>query len=160
MLINARSRFDPPISDDYFGNLLGGSQLVVNVEELLGHDLGWAAMKLHKTIMGQDGETICGQYKGLAISPMVFQRGVGPDIHGPHSVVIGGSARFDIYGPEFGLGRPLVALMGYASKDDGKVTANPGCKGGGSVDLEISLKPHYMAALELDYEFMSYVSLH
>ena len=52
-------------------------------------------------------------------------------------MVIGGSHRFDMYGPEFGLGRAAAVRMGYANKDNGKVTANPGREGGGSVDLEI-----------------------
>jgi len=39
-----------------------------------------------------------------------------------------------MYGPEFGLVRAVAVRMGYAIKDNGQVTANPGREGGGSVD--------------------------
>ncbi|KAL2928364.1 hypothetical protein RDABS01_034003 [Bienertia sinuspersici] len=160
MLINARSRFDPPISNDYFGNFIGGAKADCNVGELMGHNLGWATMNLNKEIKSQDGETIIGLYKMVAKSPMVLRPGVGPGYHGLNKVIIGGSARFNMYGPEFGLGRAIAARMGFGNKEDGKVTANPGCEEGGSVDLEICLNPLTMAALETDSEFMSVVSLH
>lgn len=63
-----------------------------------------------------------------------------------------------MYGPEFGLGRAVAVLAGYANKDDGKVTANPGREGEGSVDLEVALKPNVMEALEFDADFMRFVS--
>jgi len=82
------------------------------------------------------------------------------DVYGAaNGVVIGGSHRFDMYGPEFGLGRAAAVRMGYANKDNGKVTANPGREGGGSVDLEICLRPQIMKGLEEDEEFMSFVTV-
>lgn len=66
--------------------------------------------------------------------------------------------RFDIYGNDFGWGRPVAVRSGCANKTDGKVTSHPGRKGGGSVDLEICLLPEFMNALELDDEFMAAVS--
>ncbi|KAL2928369.1 UDP-3-O-acylglucosamine N-acyltransferase [Bienertia sinuspersici] len=44
-----------------------------------------------------------------------------------------------------------AARMGFGNKEDEKVTANPGCEGG-SVDLEICLRPNFMVALEADLE--------
>ncbi|XP_021738761.1 protein ENHANCED PSEUDOMONAS SUSCEPTIBILTY 1-like [Chenopodium quinoa] len=159
VLIGARSRFEPPLSDEYFGNYISGTQWICIVEELLGHNLGWVAMNLRKEIMAQDEKTILGMYQFFTKSPVVFTPGDGgKEFHGPNKVVIGGSARFDMYGPEFGLGRALAVRMGYANKVDGKVTANPGREGKGSVDLEICLRPQFMSALEADMDFMSYVS--
>lgn len=159
MLINARSRFDPPLSDDCFGDFISSTNSVCSVGELLGHSLGWAAMHLHKSILAQDVKAIINLYKLFSEPPRVLKRGAVSEFHGPNNVVIGGSPRFDMYGPEFGLGRALAARMGYPNKSDGKVTANPGSEGGGSVDLEICLRPHFMGALETDLEFMSVVSL-
>ncbi|GKA83663.1 uncharacterized acetyltransferase-like protein [Tanacetum coccineum] len=45
-----------------------------------------------------------------------------------------------------------------ANKFDGKISAFPGREGGGSVDLEVVLSPETMAELELDAEFMQYVT--
>lgn len=158
ILINARGRFVPPLRDNCFGNFIGGAQWGCKVDELLGHDLGWAAKNIREALIAQDGKTIVDMYKMLVKSPIVVRRGV-IDIHGQNCVVFGGSARFDMYGPEFGFGRAVAARMGYANKEDGKVTANPGRDGGGSVDLEICLKPEYMARLEANSDFISFVTL-
>lgn len=76
-----------------------------------------------------------------------------------HSVMMGSSPRFDIYGNEFGLGKALAVRSGYENKFVRKVTAYPGYEGGGSVNLEICLPPDSMRALETDEEFMVSVSL-
>ncbi|CAO2814920.1 unnamed protein product [Amaranthus hypochondriacus] len=160
IVINMRSRFDPPICDDYFGTFVINTTFVCSVEELLGHDLGWAAMGLHKAIIAKDEEAMFSDIKFISQSPLIFSRHDIVKHHGPNNVIIGGSARFDMYGPEFGFGRALAVRMGYPNnKGDGKVTANPGCEGGGSVDLEICLRPDFMANFEADPEFMSFVSL-
>lgn len=75
-----------------------------------------------------------------------------------NDVFIGSSPRFDMYGSEFGLGKALAVRSGSANKFGGKVSAYPGCEGGGSVDLEICLPPDSMRALDSDEEFMAAVS--
>ncbi|RDX90481.1 hypothetical protein CR513_27650, partial [Mucuna pruriens] len=64
-----------------------------------------------------------------------------------------------MYGNEFGIGKAVAVLSGYANKFDGNVTAYPGCEGGGSMDLEVSLPPHAMSALESYQDFMEAVSV-
>ena len=160
LALNARPRLDPPLSDDYFGNLAGLVRGICHVEELLGQSLGWAASLLGQEVKRNTHEVVLGSVKPLADRPVVGQPGSGQrEIFGAqHSLIIGGSPRFDMYGPEFGLGWAVAVRMGNANKDDGKVAANPGREGGGSVDLEICLRPHVMDALEVDEEFMSFVS--
>ncbi|XP_021847416.2 uncharacterized acetyltransferase At3g50280-like [Spinacia oleracea] len=159
LAIGARGRLDPPVSDDYFDNILSYDQWSCKVGELFGNGLGWAAMKVRELIVAHTGKGILDGYKMFVNTPMVIPRGSDPDPVGAHGVIIGGSARFDMYGAEFGLGRALAARMGYGNKEDGKITANQGCEGGGSVELEICLRPHIMDALESDEEFISFVSL-
>ena len=52
-----------------------------------------------------------------------------------HILVIGS---FDMYGPEFGLGQGVAVLMGFTSKDHGRMTAIPGREVRGSVDLQFA----------------------
>ncbi|CAO2814922.1 unnamed protein product [Amaranthus hypochondriacus] len=158
LAIGIRGRVDPPVSDGYFGNIVSKAEWGCKVEELLGRDLGWAAMNLHKLIKAHDGKVISDLYKELVKSAYVIPRGFEEDPLGETGVIMGGSARFDMFGSEFGLGRALGIRMGYANKEDGKITASPGCEGDGSVDLEICLRPHVMATLESDPEFMQFVS--
>ncbi|XP_021753447.1 protein ENHANCED PSEUDOMONAS SUSCEPTIBILTY 1-like [Chenopodium quinoa] len=159
ILVNGRNRLDPPLSEENFGNIISVAQFVCSVEELMGHDLGWDVGYNFQTIVAHDGKAILDLHKVFSDNPIVYGRQATSDFHGPNRVIIGGSMRFDMFGPEFGLGRAVAARMGYVNKEDGKVTANPGCEGGGSVDLEICFRPNYMATLETDSEFMNYVSL-
>lgn len=62
-----------------------------------------------------------------------------------------------MYGNEFGLGKGLAVLSGYANKFDGKVTLYEGREGGGSMDLEVCMLPENMDRFERDEEFMSLV---
>ncbi|XP_056694763.1 uncharacterized acetyltransferase At3g50280-like [Spinacia oleracea] len=160
VVMGTRSRLNPPVSEDVFGNFVRKAQWACDVDELLGNDLGRAALNIRKCIMAIDGEAILDFYKKLSNSPMVVRRGlIEPEPYwGSNSVIIGGSTRFNTYGPEFGFGRALTVRTGYGNKKDGKIVANPGCEGGGSVDLEICLRPHIMAALESNQEFMNFVS--
>ncbi|KAK9690966.1 hypothetical protein RND81_09G167000 [Saponaria officinalis] len=159
LVMNARARIDPPVSDHYFGNYLAHAQTICRVGDLQSHDLGWAAKRVNDSIKAQDDKAIRSLWNWAAdniATPGFFSSEI--DFHGPNAVVIGGSARFDMYGLEFGLGKAVVVRTGFANKIDGKVTASQGCEGGGSVDLEISLIDEHMAALEADHEFMSFVS--
>ena len=156
--VGARGRLDPPISDDYFGSFLYKAQYDCKVEELFDNNMGCTAMNLNKVIKStQDGKSILDFYKEFVKTPLVRPRGVDSNPLEECGVVMGGSARFDMYGSEFGFGRALAVRMGYGNKEDGKIIASAGCEGG-SIDLEICLRPHIMSALEADHEFMSFVS--
>ncbi|KAK1392440.1 N-hydroxycinnamoyl/benzoyltransferase 6 [Heracleum sosnowskyi] len=89
-------------------------------------------------------------------SPFVYQLGQFFD---PCSVMMGSSPRFDMYGNEFGLGKAVAVLSGYANKFNGKVTLYPGHEGGGSMDLEICLPLQFMTALECDEELLDGLNL-
>ncbi|KAK9690968.1 hypothetical protein RND81_09G167200 [Saponaria officinalis] len=159
LAINTRVRVDPPKSDHCFGNYVAQVKVTCTVGELLGHDLGWAAKRLNEGIRAQDNKCIRGNLNLLAdlvTKPGFFDS--AKDMLGSNNVVIGGSTRFDMYGLEFGLGKPIATRMGPGNKHDGKVTVNQGCEGGGSIDLEISLIEDYMANLEVDHDFMTFVS--
>ncbi|GAB4852224.1 hypothetical protein Ancab_016416 [Ancistrocladus abbreviatus] len=129
---------------------------VTTVAELLEHDLGWAAMMLHRAVVEHNDEAVRGAVNAWMKSPLVYQIGAFFD---PKSVMMGSSPRFDMYGNEFGLGKPLAVRSGYANKFDGKVTSYPGHEGGGSMDLEICLPLSSMSAFESDEEFLAFVSV-
>lgn len=158
LALNFRARLTPPCSEDFFGNYLVGVQGTCKVGELLGRSLGWAASLVHQSIQAKDESKIREYFDNYVKAPFVGQTGSSSAFYKPNSVLIAGSPRFAMYGPEFGFGKAVAVLAGYANKDDGKITANPGRGGGGSVDLEVCLKPDIMKALELDEEFMSFAS--
>ncbi|XP_021753446.1 uncharacterized acetyltransferase At3g50280-like [Chenopodium quinoa] len=156
--LNWRTRITPPFSQECFGNYIKGVQCASKVGDLLGLGLGSTALLIRQSVESIDDTEIRKHLHNLAKAPFVAQTGSKSAYYEPNGVLIAGSAKFDMYGPEFGLGKAVAVLAGYANKDDGKVTLNPGREGGGSVDADISLKPETMNALESDEEFMSFVS--
>ncbi|KAE8674543.1 anthranilate N-hydroxycinamoyl/bensoiltransferase-like family protein [Hibiscus syriacus] len=155
LAINNRSRLEPPLSPDYFGNSIQTVRAVTTAGELLEHDLGWAAWKLHQAVVNHTDESVRGFVNDWLRSPSIYQIS---QLFDPQSVMMGSSPRFNKYGNEFGLGKALTLRSGYAHKFDGKVSSYPGRQGGGSIDLEVCLPPSSMNGLESDEEFMAAVS--
>ncbi|GLU04238.1 hypothetical protein SLE2022_213970 [Rubroshorea leprosula] len=155
LAINNRSRMEPPLSPDYFGNAIQTVRGIATAGELQEHDLGWAAWKLHEAVVNHTDKKVRGFVDEWLQSPFIYQLGQFFD---PLSVMMGSSPRFNKYGNEFGLGKAVALRSGYANKFDGKVSSYPGREGGGSIDLEVCLPEASMHALESDEEFMAAVS--
>ncbi|XP_074310445.1 putative acetyltransferase At3g50280 [Silene latifolia] len=159
VIMNARTRLNPPLPYEYFKSFLWGGRTGSKVSDLLGKPgLGRAALLINQSIKMQDEKIIREMSKLADEYPRFAQPGPRSLNYRPHRLYIGGSTKFEMYGPEFGLGKAVAVLAGHANKEDGKVTANPGRNGDGSVDLEICLEPETMNALELEEEFMSFAS--
>ncbi|ONK81082.1 uncharacterized protein A4U43_C01F25020 [Asparagus officinalis] len=154
LAIQNRSRLQPPLSPDYFGNSIYAIAATTTVGELMAHGLGWAALLVHQSVRSHTDDAIRELVKKYHEKPFVYPLS-GFD---KYSVMMGSSPRFDMYGCDFGWGKAVGLRSGAANKFDGKVSSYPGWEGGGSVDLEVCLLPEYMALLEVDEEFMDAVS--
>ncbi|KAI3804175.1 hypothetical protein L1987_32349 [Smallanthus sonchifolius] len=154
MAVNCRHRLDPKVDPLYFGNLIQSIPTVASVGDLLSHDLSWAANQLHQNVVAHDNATVRRGVKDWENQPKLFPLG---NFDGA-MITMGSSPRFPMYNNDFGWGRPMAVRSGKANKFDGKISAFPGRDGDGSVDLEVVLVPETMACLELDQEFMQYVS--
>lgn len=160
LVADTRARYDPQLSSEHFGNMLMGIQASSKVDDLLGNGLGWAAMILNKAVVAVDEEAALDCHR-IALQTILKGQSFLYPAHIDDQVSdisVGGSTRFDIYGPEFGLGKAVAVRTGCSEKEDGFVRACPGFEGGGGIELDVCLKPDVMSALELDEEFMSYVS--
>ncbi|XP_016495341.1 putative acetyltransferase At3g50280 [Nicotiana tabacum] len=153
MAINNRARLDPPLPQEYFGNCIQTVRGNATAGEVLEHNLGWAAWKLHQAVINHNNKEIREWVEKLECG-MVYQMG----FFDPCSIMMGSSPRFDMYGNEFGLGKGVALRSGYANKFDGKVSLYQGIEGDGSMDLEVCLLPEFMASLESDEEFMDSLS--
>ncbi|CAL5204688.1 unnamed protein product [Lathyrus oleraceus] len=154
--INNRTRMEPSLPKEYFGNSIYAVSTQTTVRELLEKNLGWAAWKIHLAIANYDDKVVRGWVEKWLESPVVFGMNMSLD---PNTVLMGSSPRFNMYGNEFGMGKALAVRSGYANKFDGKITSYPGQEGGGSIDLEVCLLPDTMMDLESDEEFMNSVSM-
>ncbi|MBA0786735.1 hypothetical protein Gotri_028009, partial [Gossypium trilobum] len=135
LAINNRSRLEPPLSPNYFGNSFQTVTAMTTAGELLDHGLGWAAWKLYQAVVNHSDKSVRGYVNDWLRSPFVYQCSphLYPRIH-------------------------FTLRSGYGNKFDGKVSPYPGREGKGSVDIEICLPSFSMNSLESDEAFMAAAS--
>ncbi|MCD9639605.1 hypothetical protein HAX54_024240 [Datura stramonium] len=155
LIIGTRSRVEPPLSETYFGNAAYLMPVKAKAGELLEKGLGWAALEMNKMVASQDYEQVLKLYREWLESPLIYNKST---VFVGYRLGISSSPRFNVYGTDFGWGKPLAVRSGMANKGDGKVTLFPGVHEDGSFDIEVCLLPETLEALGKDKEFMETVS--
>ncbi|KAJ0558524.1 putative shikimate O-hydroxycinnamoyltransferase [Helianthus annuus] len=155
MAVNCRHRLEPKLEPRYFGNAIQSIPTYATAGDVLSHDLRWCAEQLNKNVLAHDDTMVRRFVHNWEQDPRCFPLG---NFDGA-MLTMGSSPRFPMYDNDFGWGKPVAVRSGRANKFDGKISAFPGREGGGSVDLEVVLSPGTMAELEMDEEFMQYVSV-
>uniref|UniRef100_A0A0E0LQJ2 Acetyltransferase n=1 Tax=Oryza punctata TaxID=4537 RepID=A0A0E0LQJ2_ORYPU len=144
------------VPQEYMGNTVTGAAAKTNVGELLDKGLGWAALLLNRAVASADEASVRRMLAAWPEKPS-FVMVANLQIAGV--MAISGSPRFDVFGNDFGWGRPVGVRSGAGNKFDGKVTVYEGRGGGGgSMAVEICLPPETLARLVADEEFMSAVT--
>ncbi|KAK4860309.1 hypothetical protein QYF36_021035 [Acer negundo] len=92
VVIQSLSRPEPPLSQDYFGVSIGGVSGRATADELLEHDLGWAAWKLHQAVVGYTDKTVLESLDSWRKSPIIYKAG---EMNNPRLVWMGSSPRFN-----------------------------------------------------------------
>lgn len=144
MCIGTRARLG--LADGYFGNAFYAAPIAMSEGELLQKGLGNAALKINDFVSQQTAEAIIRD----AEEHVALRR--FPDL------VIGSSPRYDVYGSDFGWGKPIAVRSGTTKDPEGLVRASPAAEAGG-IDLEVYLAKERLQALECDAEFMEFVGL-
>ncbi|KAG6386093.1 hypothetical protein SASPL_154980 [Salvia splendens] len=142
--VSARARF--PLPDGYFGNAAYGARTAVSEAELLHKGLGHTALRINEFVAGQTKESL---------EKFVRDWSENPKFHGKegYSFFISSSPRHNVYGIDFGWGKPIAVRRGNSQKVDGMVTVYPAPQAGG-IDAEVFLAPEVMEGMEADHEFM------
>ncbi|CAN6191115.1 unnamed protein product [Urochloa humidicola] len=149
--IDNRHRLRPPLPAGYFGNsVYTVSMEAVAALELVPRGHGWAAAAVGRAVAAHTDEIIRARVAAWTAEPALAPVPAAAAALHRNGVVIVGSPRFDVYGCDFGWGKPLAVRSGRAAKYDGRVSLFPGREGG--VDAEVALAPEHMAALERDDE--------
>jgi Transferase family len=154
LAINNRARLQPLLSSNYFGNSIYAMSTTTTVGELLDNNLGWAAWLAHQIVANHTDSVIRDMVHKYMSNPIVYTT----QMFDIHSIMMGSSPRFDMYGCDFGWGKALAARSGSVNKSDGKIAAYPGWEHDGSIDLEVCMLPEYMSALEKDEELLAVAS--
>ena len=149
VVVGMRQRIQPPLPEEYLGNAVLFGTVTTTVENLLEHGLGWVASQINKVIASQTVEEGRKCIEDWVKAPKIsILRGVTRN-----ALITGSSPRFNVYGNDFGWGRPIAVRSGAGNKFDGKLTVFPGIEEG-SMDFEACLSPETLQAMTDDSEFM------
>ena len=149
-----RVRGIPP---GYVGNAVVPGRAVCAVGEVLENGLGWTAWKLNRAVASFDEAALRG-FLGRWVREPTFSF-TGDMSAGGAGLQTGSSPRFDVFGNDFGWGRPVGVRSGLGDKTDGKATVFEGPERGGSMSLEVCMAPDALERLLADDEFMDAVSV-
>ncbi|QHO19291.1 hypothetical protein HN873_035494 [Arachis hypogaea] len=145
----------PPLPDDYFGNaaIVGG--VTMTAEKLLEGGTAKCAFEMNKMIASYTDEMLRSHYASWVRGPTLLKL---RNLANFKSLATGSSPRFDVYGNDFGWGKPVAVRSGSANKRNGKISVFAGVEEG-SIDIEVCLPFEILEALENDPEFMDAVSI-
>ena len=79
---------------------------------LCQHGLGWVAWQINKMIAYQTAKKAKKYRKDQVKVPKIFER-IG--LTSKNGLIIGSSPRFNVYGNDFGWGRPIVVWTGVGN---------------------------------------------
>ncbi|XP_062191496.1 uncharacterized acetyltransferase At3g50280-like [Phragmites australis] len=154
LLIGCRARVTG-IPQDYMGNSVIAHVAKSIVGDVLDRGLGWAAWLLNRAVASFDEARVRDGLTSWSQKPSLLYAEPSRD---STKILTVSSPRFDVYGNDFGWGRPVAVRSSAGNKVDGKVTVFEGRGGGGGMALEVCLSPEALARLVADNEFMEAVS--
>ncbi|XWS45245.1 hypothetical protein CRYUN_Cryun15aG0119800 [Craigia yunnanensis] len=154
VVIRARQRLHE-LPEQYFGNAVKTDQCVtVKVKELLEQGTGNIAWKMNRMVATNTEEDFKKVLELWIASPKLLKLASWTN----KALVTSSSPRFNIYGNNFGWGRPIAVRSGSANKFYGKITVYCGAEEG-SIDIEACVSPETLDAGANDQEFMDTVTI-
>ncbi|KAI3943027.1 hypothetical protein MKW92_007653 [Papaver armeniacum] len=150
-VINNRTKLIPPLPETYFGNSVYSVNATAKDGEVLGKGFGFLASLLNEVVNSNNNEKIRSSFESRTKKPFIISPTDSVGIM-KKSFMTRSSHRFNMYGNDFGWGRPIAVKTG-CGKSDGTTTLNEGPVEG-SIDIEICLPIDVFKAMENDSEFM------
>ena len=153
--VGMRPRIDPPLPQQYLGAAIQGWRVKMKAGELLELSLGHTAWQINQMISTFIHISATNFFESWAknpkpISPVILTIG--------NVLLMRNSPRFNVYGTDFGWGRPVAFRSGGGNKFDGMITIFEGSEEG-SIDIEACLSPATLESMVDDAEFMDVVSI-
>ncbi|KAG2581103.1 uncharacterized acetyltransferase At3g50280-like [Panicum virgatum] len=145
------------IPPGYVGNAMVFGRAAATAGEIEEKGLGWTAWLLNRAVASFDEASMRESLERWVREPDFTY--VGNLSSGGTALVTGSSPRFDVFGNDFGWGKPVAIRSGAGNKVDGKATVFEGPERGGSMSLEVCIAPDALARLVADEEFMDAVSM-
>ncbi|KAI3904836.1 hypothetical protein MKW92_041063 [Papaver armeniacum] len=150
-VMNNRTKLIPPLPETYFGNSAYYVNATAKDGEVLRKGFGFLASLLNEVVNSNNNEKIRSSFESRTKKPFIISPADSVGIM-KRSFMTRSSHRFNMYGNDFGWGRP-IAVKTSCGKSDGTTTLNEGPVEG-SIDIEICLPIDVFKAMENDAEFM------
>ncbi|CAD6266339.1 unnamed protein product [Miscanthus lutarioriparius] len=155
VVVGCRGRMNG-IPPGYVGNALVFGKAEATAGEIEEKGLGWTAWLLNRAVASFDEATMRESLERWVREPdFTYMDNLSS---AGTALVTGSSPRFDVFGNDFGWGKPLAVRSGSGNKADGKATVFEGPERGGSISLEVCIAPDALERLVADQEFMDSVS--
>ncbi|XVF17654.1 hypothetical protein REPUB_Repub10bG0141700 [Reevesia pubescens] len=151
MLIGARPRLSNLLPEQYFGNAVKNGSITMKAKELQEQGIGDIAREMNRMIATQTEEEFKKGLESWIASP----KPITMDTVMSNVMVTGSSPRFNIFGNNFGWGRPIAVRSGPANKCDGKLTLFCGAEEG-SIDIEASVSFETLDTMANDLRIHGY----
>ncbi|CAL9245109.1 unnamed protein product [Arabidopsis halleri] len=151
LLVDMRRRLNPPLEKECFGNMVGFATVTTTVAEMLNNGLGWAALQINKTVGSQTNEEFREFAENWVKKPSILNAKAFSNC-----ITIASSPRFNVYGNDFGWGKPIAVRAGPGNTTNGKLIAYPGIEEG-NIEFQTCLSPSVLEKLSTDAEFLKHV---
>ncbi|KAJ1283031.1 hypothetical protein BS78_03G096600 [Paspalum vaginatum] len=156
LVVGCRGRVKGVPQTGYVGNAVVACMVTSTAGEVLEKGLGWASSLLNSAVAKTLDEAAFRDWlERWTREPRFTPAAVAP---GAAAIFVGSSPRFDVYGNDFGWGKPVAVRSGPGNKVDGKATVYEGRGGDGAIYPEVCLAPDALARLVADEEFMDAVT--
>ncbi|KAK0603465.1 hypothetical protein LWI29_005269 [Acer saccharum] len=153
ILMGVRERLQPQLPQQYLGNAIQSGSITMKAGEVLEQGLGYVALQMNTMIAMHTEEKFRNYLESWRENPKIFTQ---DRCFTSNAFATSSSPRHNVYGTDFGWGRPIAVRSGPGNKFDGKITIFPGAKRG-SMDIEACLSPELLQAMGDDAEFMDAV---
>jgi len=156
VLIDCRGRVKG-IPPGYVGNAATFGKAEATAGEIQEKGLGWTAWLLNRAEASFDEASVRESATRWVQQPELMF--ISDLTSAGTAVATGSSSWSDVFGNDFGWGRPVTMRSGAGNKTDGKAAVFEGPERGGGMSLELCLAPDALERLVADEEFMDAVSL-
>ncbi|KAE8722399.1 Detected protein of unknown function [Hibiscus syriacus] len=154
LVIGVRKRMQQ-VPEEYFGNAIEGAMVSLKARELMEKGFENAAWEINQIVANQSEKNLRNSFKSWVNKPLLFQAGKMMN----NALLTANSPSFDIYGNDFGWGRPIAVTFGAELKIDGLLTVSTGVEVEGDIEIRVFLSPETSQAMENDEDFIAALNI-